>query len=422
MNYEKIFMGSVSLHVITTDKFKTNTMETIFRSKLDNNITIRNLLKTVLMDSNMKYKTERDFVKETENLYDLKIVSSFSRIGNDTTISFKTRFLDEKYTEEGMNAESISFYLDTIFNPLVVDSSFNKDVVNKCKKKIEKSIISLTDNKLKYALLNLFQTAKDMPYSNSSYGKIEELNNIDEHKLYEYYKKMLKEDTVDILFIGNIDASTLKEMLKDKLKISTYKKEKNDILVKELPLTKRVKTSSLEDNTNQTQLTMLYALHNLTDFERKYVIRVYNEILGGSACSMLFDDVREKNSLCYYINADVKPYDNILFIYSGISYKNKDKVVKLIKKTLSNIEKGKISDDVFTSAKETITSSIIASMDNPSGILNTYYAKDLVGSALFEERIEAFNKVTKEDVVKVSKKLKLYSIFTLGKESNNEKD
>ena len=61
-------------------------------------------------------------------------------------------------------------------------------------------------------------------------------------------------------------------------------------------------------------------------------------------------------------------------------------------------------------------------MDNPSGILNTYYAKDLVGSALFEERIEAFSKVTKEDVVKVSKKLKLYSIFTLGKESNNEKD
>lgn len=422
MDYKKIFMGSVNLHVIETDKFKTNTIELIFRSKLNNDITIRNLLKHVLMDSNAKYKTERELVKETENLYDLKMVSSFSRIGTDTTISFKARFLDEKYTEPGMNKESILFFLDCIFNPLIIDNGFNKEIVQKGKRKIEKDIVALKDNKLKYTLLKLFQTAKDMPYANSSYGTKEELEKIDEKTLYTYYKKMLKEDMVDILFVGSIKADEIKEIIKDKIKVETFKKERNDILVKELPYTKKITTNTINDNTNQTQLTLLYGLHNLTEYERKYVIRVYTEILGGSANSMLFNDIREKNSLCYYVNADVKPYDNILFIYSGISYENKDKVIKLIKKTLSNIEKGKISDEVFNSAKETIRSGIIASMDNPSGILNTYYAKILVNSALFEERLEMFNKVTKQDVINVSKKLNLYSILSLGKEKNDEKN
>ncbi len=422
MEYEKIFMGSYNLHIIKTDKFKTNTIEIDFRSKLNNDITIRNLLKTVLLDSTSKYKTERLLVKETENLYDLKLISSFNRIGTNTNIAFKMRFLDEKYTEAGMNEESILFLIDLIFNPNIKDNSFDKEVVDKCKEKLKKSIISIRDNKLKYALLKLFQTTKDMPYSNSSYGSIEELDKIDEKTLYEYYKKMLKNDIVDIFVVGNVDSEKIKEIFKENFKIETFKKNNPDILVKELPIKKKISTYTEYDDVNQTQLTMLLRLHNLTDYERQYVIRIYNEILGGSSNSMLFDNVREKNSLCYYINSDVKPYDNILFIYSGISNENVEQATKIIKKTLKEINSGKISDEVINSAKETITSGIIASMDNPSGIINTYYAHELVGSALFEDRMNNFNNVTKQQIIEVSKKVELYSVLTLEKGESNEED
>lgn len=422
MEYEKIFMGSYNLHIIKTDKFKTNTIEIDFRSKLNNDITIRNLLKTVLLDSTSKYKTERLLVKETENLYDLKLISSFNRIGTNTNIAFKMRFLDEKYTEAGMNEESILFLIDLIFNPNIKDNSFDKEVVDKCKEKLKKSIISIRDNKLKYALLKLFQTTKDMPYSNSSYGSIEELDKIDEKTLYEYYKKMLKNDIVDVFVVGNVDSEKIKEIFKENFKIETFKKNNPDILVKELPIKKKISTYTEYDDVNQTQLTMLLRLHNLTDYERQYVIRIYNEILGGSSNSMLFDNVREKNSLCYYINSDVKPYDNILFIYSGISNENVEQATKIIKKTLKEINSGKISDEVINSAKETITSGIIASMDNPSGIINTYYAHELVGSALFEDRMNNFNNVTKQQIIEVSKKVELYSVLTLEKGESNEED
>lgn len=420
MKYDKIFMGSYNLHLINTNKFKTNTIEIDFRTKMNDDTTIRNLLKMVLLDSNANYKTEKELVKETEKLYDLKLISSTSRIGTNSNIAFKMKFLDEKYTEAGMNEESILFLINLIFNPNVENNSFNEEVVNKCKEKLKKSIISIKDNKLKYALLKLFETTENMPYSKNSFGNLEELEKIDGKKLYEYYKNMLKNDIIDIFVVGNLEQEKTKELFREKFKIETFKKNKPKVLVDELPRRKKIETYKEYEDVNQTQLTILCSLHDLTDYERQYVIRIYNEILGGSSNSMLFENVREKNSLCYYINSDVKPYDNILFIYSGISNENVEKATKLIKKTMKDIENGNISQEVFNSSKETITSGIIASMDNPSGIINTYYAHELVDSALSEERIEKFNKVTKEDVVNVSKKISFYSILTLEKGDKNE--
>ena len=78
-----------------------------------------------------------------ENLYDLKLLTANYRVGNYTIMTFRTRFLNEKYTEPGMNEESIRFLFDIIFNPKLDND------IDKCKKKIEKSILGLKDNKIK---------------------------------------------------------------------------------------------------------------------------------------------------------------------------------------------------------------------------------------------------------------------------------
>ena len=120
MKYEKINMGAYNLHLIETNKFKTISVEVNFREKVEKeNITKRNLLKAVLLNSTKEYKSERDLIKETENLYDLKLLSSNVRIGNYSNLSFKIRFLNEKYTEENMNDYSLSFLIDLILNQIL---------------------------------------------------------------------------------------------------------------------------------------------------------------------------------------------------------------------------------------------------------------------------------------------------------------
>lgn len=421
MNYEQIDMGSYRLHIIKTTKFKTITVEVNFRREIKKEeITIRNLLKTVLLSTTQNFKSERALIKETENLYDLKLISSNTRIGNYSNLSFKVRFLNEKYTEKSMNEYSISFLMDILFRPDVIDNHFIEEEVKKAKNKLEKNIKNLSDNKLKYTLIKLLETTKDKPYSYNSYGYLEDLEKINPNNLYNYYKSILKDDHVDIFVVGDVDPVEIKKIFKQYFKTNTFKKSKKNILVKELESRKRIKKIIEQDEANQSQLTLLCTLNKLNDFERKYVLLVYNEMLGGSSNSLLFNTVREKNSYAYYINSNQKAYDNILMIYSGIESGNADNVLKLIKKTLQNIEKGNFEDKILDSSKETLTASVKASTDSPAGIINTYYAKTLVNSDDFEERITNIQKVSRDDIINISKKIALHTMYLLEGESKEE--
>ena len=422
MNIETHNMGAYNLHFIKTDKFKTISIDINFYRKIkEDEVTKRNLLKMILLDSNNDYKTERELIIESEKLYDIKISSSISRIGEFSDLSFQTKFLNEKYTEEDMNKESIIFFLNLIFNPYIKDNRFIN--IDKQKNKLLQEIISIKDNKVKYSILKLMEKMKDKPYSYNPYGTTEELDEITGKDLYDYYKKVLNEDQIDIFVLGDFSSQKMKDIFKEYFKVTTFKKENKKLLVKELVPRKRIVKYHEYDKVSQSQLVLLCSLNNLTDFERKYTIKLYSEILGGSSNSILFSKVREEKSYCYYINSGVKAYDNILIINSGIEKKNVEPAIKLIRKCLKDINNGKISDDILESSKNTIISSIKTSSDTPNGIINTALSRVLVSSDSTIDRIKNFSKITKEEIIKVSKKVNLHTILTLeNKEDDHEED
>ena len=414
MKYTNYDMNAYNLHIINTNKFKTITIDISFRRKINpKEITKTNILKDMLLTSSYNYPSEIELVKETENLYDLKLSSSSIRIGNDSILSFRTRFLNELYTENKMNEESIKFLLDIIFNPNVRDNKFNSEDLKKSKNKLEKNIQSIKDNKLKYALFNLFSKYPDKPYSYNPYGYIDDLKKIDEENLYTYYKDIIDNSIIDIFVVGEVDSDKIKNIFKENFKARMFHPKKIDILVSELVPARRIKKYKDEEDVNQSQFTMLCSLNNLTDFERKYVLLVYNEMLGGSSNSILFDTIREKNSYAYYVNSSHKAYDNILFIYSGIEPGNDASVEKLVRKCLTNVSKGKFDDELLESSKQTIISGITTSFDYPVGIINNYLAKVLVNSEDAEERIKNIQKITREDIISLAKKVKPNAIYTL---------
>ena len=415
MKYTGYDMNAYNLHVIKTDKFKTVTIGIAFRRRIvKEEITLRNLLKEMMINASLDYPTERDLIIETENLYDLKLSSTNYRVGNYAILSFKIRFLNEKYTEEGMNKESIRFLLDLIFKPKLDND------LEKCKNRLRKSILSLSDNKIKYTLFKLLETTGDMPYAYNSYGYIDDLDKINEEEITNYYHDLIKNDLVDVYVVGDVEPIDIKNIFKECFKLKTFHKQDINLVPSELSNLKKIKEYRESSQVNQSQLTILCNIKGLTDDERKYVLPIYAEMLGGSANSILFDSVREKNSYAYYVNAVVKPYDNIMMIYSGIENGNEDNVLKLIKKELKNVNKGKFSKEKFESAKETIISAISVSEDNPMGIISNYYAKLLVGSLDADERIKKMQGVTEEDIVSVSKKIAIHTIYIL--EGEDEKD
>ena len=414
MKYTNYDMNAYNLHIINTNKFKTVTVEVDFRYSVNNkDITKTNILKDMLLSSSYNYPSEIELVKETENLYDLKLTSSNIRIGNDNILSFRTRFLNEIYTENKMNEESIKFLLDIIFNPNIKNGMFNEEELKRSKSRLEKNILSIKDNKLKYALFNLFSKYPDKPYSYNPYGYIKDLDDIDSENLYTYYKDIINNSIIDIFVVGDVDSDKIKNIFKDNFKAFMFHPKKIDILVKELEPAKRIKKYKDIEEANQSQFTMLCSLNNLTDFERKYVLLVYNEMLGGSSNSILFDTVRGKNSYAYYVNSSHKAYDNILFIYAGIEPGNDEAVLKLVRKSLVDITKGKFSDELLESSKKAIISGITTSFDYPVGIINNYLSKVLIGSEDADIRIKNIEKITKNDIISLAKKIKPNAVYVL---------
>lgn len=420
MDYEYINMGSYNLHIIKTKKFKTVTVEVNFYNKMNkDDITKRNLLKSVLLNCNNTFKTEKELIRETENLYDLKLISSNNRIGNYSNLSFRVKFLNEKYTEEDMNRYSIEFLFDILFNPFIKDNKFDEEVVKKCKKSLKKSIESLKDNKLKYAIQNLLKSTKDMPYSYSMYGNIDDLEKINSSNLYDYYKTLFVDNYIDVFVLGDVDSDNIKEIFRNKFMATTFKKRKElDVVSKELNIRKRIKKIVEQCDANQSQLTMLCNMNDLSTFERKYVLLAYNEMLGGGSHSILFNNVREKKSYAYYINSIIKSYDNLLLIYSGIENGNSVPVIKLVRKCLADISKGKFLDADLESAKENIIASIKASKDSTTGIINSYFAKVIVNSLDFDERISKIKSITRDDIIDLSKKIHVHTVYLLEGDNN----
>ena len=421
MEYIKYEFGAYNLNVIKTNNFKTVRVEVKFRNVVKKEeITLRNLLKMVLIESTKKFDTERKFVIESEELYDLKLSSTSSRVGNFTTLSFNLTFLNEEYTEKGLHNKSLDFLMEVLFNPNVSNNKFDSLSFNNCVNKLEKSIMGRKDNKTKYSIFALLQHMGDYAYSYDQYGYLSDLKNIDEAKLYEYYKKVLMNDLVDVYVIGNVDSNEIKEYFINNFKINSFKKEKTNALIDEVLPRKRVKVFKEEDVVNQTKIAIGLRFNDVSEYERKYVLYVYNEILGGSGNSLLFDTVREKNSLAYYINSIAQGYDNLLIIYTGIDKDRVDLGLKLIKKTIKDIEKGKFTSDMFNNAINMITSSLKLSLETQPSVINNYYAMNILNSDDINTRISKFEKVTKEDVINFSKKIKMDTIFLLEGDHNEE--
>ena len=95
----------------------------------------------------------------------------------------------------------------------------------------------------------------------------------------------------------------------------------------------------------QSTIYMGFKIKDMTDFERLYVMKVFNNIFGGGSSSKLFMNVREKRSYCYSIGSSGYTGYNILTITSKIDFKNKDNVIACVYEELENMKNGNFTID-----------------------------------------------------------------------------
>ena len=416
MEYLKRNFSTFNLHLIKTKRFKTVSIEVIFNHAIDkNNITITNFLSSILTFTTAKYNTKLKFSQKMENLYAARIYANNYRVGGCYVTDFEMQVLNDKYAEKGLLNDSLSFLSEIIFNPNVRDNMFDENSFNIIKSDEKSQIERIKEDSKRYSLIKLFEHFdKTSPISFNSKGYIEDLDKIKRDNLYDFYKKFINCSDIDIYIIGDIDFDYTSKLV-EKYFIFPCKKKKNDNLF--LPFKKhREKLQEFveSDNTNQSKLSIACTIEGMTKYEKDYVLNLYNLILGGTADSKFFKNIREKFSLCYYVSSRAFKQDNILVITSGITKNNYSKIMTLIDKEMKDVCEGNFSDNDILKAKNYYLASVEEIEDSPLQLIASYYAIDKLDSDDIEVRKQKIMEVSREDIVKLANKVYIDTVYLLG--------
>lgn len=421
MEYKRYDMKYYNLHIIKTKKFKTINIRVNFKRKLEKDqITIRNFLNDLLINSSNKYPTSRDIVIETEELYDIGVKTSPYKSGNFSIMSFHSVFLNEKYTEKGINKKSIEFLMELIFNPDIKNNKFDNNYFDIIKTSLKNNIESIKDNPSKYSLVRLYEEMDEGPVSYHSAGYMEDLNKINPSNLFDYYKSVIENDCIDVFVIGDIKEEEIKNILDSYIP----KTIKNNESISHFLDLKNINNKEIKEqfDINQSKLAIGLKALDLTDFERKYVLSIYSSILGGGADSKLFKVVREKNSLCYYIGSTPSVIANIITIVAGINSTDYEKAKTLIMEEFEKIKNGDFEEEDIEKAIVTYINGCKEIYDTPSAIISNYLSHEYADIDLIEEKIEKVKKVTKGDIIELAKKTVFDTIYILEGGNNIEKN
>ena len=417
---ETIVFDGYRLHLIPTNKFKNVTITIKMAAPLKRETTtLRTLLSFMFAGGTEKYPSTKLFSAYLENLYGAGFSSSIGTKGKAHVINIVDICVDSQYLndEPELLKKQIELLHDVLFHPNAKEGAFD-DVTFKIKKQeLKWRLASLRDDKYSYSLERLFdEMGKGQPLGISTYGYEEEINAITSKQLYDYYLECMEKDVFDIYVVGDIDESIVSIFKQyfpftkrphDFETNTIFKSAKNDVL-------EIVEKQDIV----QAKLNIGYTIDADFTHPDHYAMTVLNGLFGGFSHSMLFKVVREQNSLCYYVSSSYDAFNGIMIVNAGIETKNYQKTLDLITQELQKIQRGEISQELLDITKGMLENSLRKSNDDAMSMVALKYNRDITHKQeTNEDYIQRLNAVTLEDVIRVSQKIKMDTIYLLaGKE------
>ena len=409
MCYRKIELNKATLHIYKTEKFKKISINVLLSEKInETNLSYRNLLSRVVESKSSKYQTKRDINRKLDMLYGATFGISAAKLGIVTYINASIDGVNPKYVgDDKLLNDMCEFLNHMIFNP-----SFDDKNVAEEKRLLLDDYNFEYENKAALAAINANNIAfKDEIARFKGNGEKDIVKKIKKEELEKYYKYILENDKVDIIICGDVDDSIIdlaKKYFDFGLNFKMNPIDYEDKVIKEV-IYKKDKTKS-----TQSQLVIKYRCYTRVKDSDYVKMILFERLFGGFSSSLLFTNVREKNSLCYSISSTFSQLKGVITIAAGINAKDYDNAVKLIFEQLEEVKRGNFSDELLEMAKLSLISGSKKSKDSLYAISKKIYSNELLDKELdFNEYNDEIKNLTKEDIISVANKLKLDLVYLL---------
>lgn len=374
-------------------------------------------LSNILVDNMKKYPSNVLKYRYQSSLYGLDAFGSAQAIGNNIVNHFIVTYPNEIYLEgeEDLSEKAFIFLNEIVTNPSLRNAKFTKKSFNENMdeaKELHQLLVSVKDMYSYYKFSKLYYD--DKPNLQFNFPENDTLDNITLDTLTEAYYDMFRKDAVSIFVTGNISEDKFDKIIKENLSeriINHPIKRSNRVFKYDKNKTPKVKKEY--DDVSQSRIFIGYLSNAEYGTKEHASLAVLNNIFGGFDQSRLFAEIRERDNLCYYIDSNYLPEENLVAVSCSTDFANEEIVTKQIKDILEEIKQGKFSDILFNQAKDNCIHSLESLADSQTRYLLQHIKSYHLNNERYdlEHRIKVYKSVTRDDVMKSAEDLVLDTLY-----------
>jgi len=421
----KIITPFLKLKTVCTDKFKTErisvTVETLPHIR---QTPVERFVFSVLRRGCKNYPTQRSLSIRCDELYSAMVSPVFVAGGGKHRFGFSAEILSSEFVDKNIFEDTLELIFDIFWNPLLDENGkFLEKYVESERENICDIVRSVKNNPRVYAMKRFFEIMYEGDqYSFSTRGSVDTVNSITSDELIKAYRNLVEKSSYEIFYVGPKSADEVEETVVSFFEKNDFGKERTiAINVMFAVDTEKVKRIDEKMQLSQGKLVVGFKSGiNITCGKDFYAMVMLNEIYGATAVSKLFLNVRERLGLCYYCTSKYDVHKGCLYVVCEMEPRDRKKAEKEIIKYLEEIKKGRISDGEFEAAKKSLLSVYSETLDSAVAIERFYTLREEYGvEDTVDDAKNAINALTLSDVLRVSKNIKLDTVYFLCGDKEN---
>lgn len=362
-------------------------------------ITAYNILVYMLKTKTELFKTKQALISNLNEAYGMKLACGLSSYGADLILTTRIQYIRSDWIEEEDYIHKVKEITDQVLFHSVLDEASFEEAKYLYRNKLTR-ILDDPDGLAVYTCLTTLNTNHEI--SIPIQGSLDDLDQLTLQDIQNVYSAYLKADK-HIFVCGCLDEEmkTYLERMDSSSKLNSTRS-----LLPILDYQEEI----IEKNISQSSIALVYATSTDILSEDYYKMFVMNSLLGQSPTSLLFEEVREKHSLCYSISSYLIQFDGALIITLGTNKENIEKAIDLINQQIQRIIDLDFDPELLNTAKKDCIDSLIVAQDYPFSQIDQRFMDVLLSRDTDrDKKIKNIQKVSLEDVSVAAKKLKKIS-------------
>ncbi len=380
-----------------------------------NDLSVNALLPYVLTSCSQNYSTFTELNLALNMLYGADLSVSVSKIGDAQLIKIAVSVINDEFSMDGepVIEKAANLIMELVFNPKISNGCFCKQDLDREKRKVKEHILGEINDKRRYARKRLIaEMFEGSDYGVSAYGTVEQLEKITGKDLFDAWQKLLINSYVRVQLVGKRNPDGFFEKISKEF--SKYNRVINNDYKRLSALSPCEKVKEVRECMDVTQGKLVMGFSSEIWGNDAYALTVATDIFGGGTYSGLFENVRERLSLCYYCSASANKNKGYIMVDSGVEFDKAEKAREEILNQLSIVKKGEFPDSTFKASIKNILNSLNSSYDS-LGALDSWYCATIYSDDIKtpEDVAMLISSITKEQVIAAANGIKLHTVFSL---------